>query len=487
MTSDMSSTDLDRRDADASLQPDRLYQQIAERVPEIWPALRLIAKAAEQRGWSLYIVGGAVRDLLLDLLGDTWPLTDIDLVVEGLQSEGQSGAQSEDAVAATKAAEGAGVVLAEAIQSEYADAQVQVHGQFQTAVLSWQSWQIDIATARTESYPYPAANPEVRSSDIRQDLYRRDFTINAIALKLTGANPGQLIDLFGGWLDLQRRTVRVLHEDSFIEDPTRIFRAVRFAVRLGFTLETETERCIRTAVSSGAYARSRTQHKKVPALQSRLQAELKYLLEEAGWEKSLVQLNDLGALAACLDSQLTLTPDLLRQMRRMDRWLRKFEADPPRWLLMLELILTQLTSSSGKQVARRLNLSSQSQHRIHNIHAWEAHLKGRLDFSMTDHVRQAVRPSQVYELLRSHSRAELLLMAARHPRTIGPAIWQYITCLADVPTLINGATLKRLGYPPGPQFKEILADIHRQQLDGNLATVTSAEQYVLASHPLLDP
>ncbi len=247
MTSDMSSTDLDKRDVDASLQSDRLYQQIAERVPDIWPVLKLIARAAEQRGWSLYLVGGAVRDLLLDMLGDTWPLTDIDLVVEDIQS----GDQSEDAVAAIKAAEGAGVALAGAIQSEYTDAQVQVHGQFQTAMLSWQSWQIDIATARTESYPYPAANPEVRSSDIRQDLYRRDFTVNAIALKLTGANPGQLIDLFGGWPDLQRRTVRVLHEHSFIEDPTRIFRAVRFAVRLGFTLETETERWIRTAVGSG--------------------------------------------------------------------------------------------------------------------------------------------------------------------------------------------------------------------------------------------
>jgi tRNA nucleotidyltransferase (CCA-adding enzyme) len=478
----MSSTDLDKRDVDASLQSDRLYQQIAERVPDIWPVLKLIARAAEQRGWSLYLVGGAVRDLLLDMLGDTWPLTDIDLVVEGIQF----GDQSEDAVAAIKAAEGAGVALAGAIQSEYTDAQVQVHGQFQTAMLSWQSWQIDIATARTESYPYPAANPEVRSSDIRQDLYRRDFTVNAIALKLTGANPGQLIDLFGGWPDLQRRTVRVLHENSFIEDPTRIFRAVRFAVRLGFTLETETERWIRTAVGSGVYARSRTQHKKVPALQSRLQAELKYLLEEAGWEKSLVQLDNLGALAACLDSHLTLTPDLLRQIRRLDRWLRKFDADPPRWLLLLELILAQLTSGSSEQVARQLNLSSQSQHRLRHIHTWEAHLEGRLAFSRTERVRQAMRPSQVYELLRSHSRAELLLMAARSPRTIGPFIWQYITCLADVPTLINGATLKRLGYPPGPQFKEILADIHGQQLDSKLATATSAEQYVLAAYPLLD-
>ncbi|MEM8501780.1 MAG: CCA tRNA nucleotidyltransferase [Cyanobacteria bacterium P01_D01_bin.1] len=487
MTSDMPLAELDRRQLGTDSQSDELdgsdelYQQLAGRVPEVWPVLMLIAKAAEQRGWSLYIVGGAVRDLLLGMLGDTRPLTDIDLVVEGCQTESAT------------TIEGAGVVLAEAIRTEYTQVEVQVHGQFQTAVLTWQSWQIDIATARTEYYPYPAANPEVESSDIRRDLYRRDFTVNAIALRLTdqlmgqltGTSPGQLIDLFGGWSDLRQCLVRVLHENSFIDDPTRIFRGVRFAVRLGFDLEAQTEQLIRTAVNSGVYDKSRTQHEKVPALQSRLRAELKYLFEEAGWEKSLVQLGNLGALV-CIDSQLAITSDLLRQLRRMDRWLRKFDAGQPRWLLLLELLLAQLEVDRASQSAQTLNLGSQSQYRLRHIHAWESHLEVHLGFrlgKLSGQSQLVIRPSQVFELLRSHSRAELLLMAARHPRTIGPFIWQYITRLADVPTLINGATLKRLGYPPGPRFKEILTDIHRQQLDGKLATADSAEQYVLTYHP----
>ena len=99
---------------------------------------------------------------------------------------------------------------------------------------------VDIATARTEFYPYPAANPEVEASSIQQDLYRRDFTINAMAIRLTEPGAGQLLDFFGGLVDLQQQTIRVLHPNSFIEDPTRIYRAVRFAVRLEFTLDPQT-------------------------------------------------------------------------------------------------------------------------------------------------------------------------------------------------------------------------------------------------------
>ena len=451
---------------------DRLYQQLIERVVEIWPVLRLIAKASEQRGWSLYLVGGAVRDLLLDsaendTAENSRPLTDIDLVVES-QGEQDKGTTV-----------GAGVILAEAIRAEYAEIEAQVYGQFQTAMLTWQSWQIDIATARTEFYPYPAANPEVKPSDIRRDLYRRDFTINAIALKLTGSQPGQLLDIFEGQADLQQRLVRVLHADSFIEDPTRIFRAVRFAVRLGFNLEAQTQQLLRTAASSGIYKKSRSQHEKVPALQSRLRAELKYLLEETGWEQSLVWLDELGALA-CLADNLSITPELLQQLRRMERWVNKFKVNQPRWLLQLELILAQLGPDDGYRVARSLNLSAQSQYRLRNIHAWEAHLKAQL---RAQHPHSAPLRSKMYGMFRSHSRAELFLMANRHPRVLGASIWLYLTHLVLIPPLINGGTLKQLGYTPGPQFKEILEDSHQQQLDGKLTTEKSAEQYVLARYP----
>lgn len=467
-----------------------LYQQLKARISEIWPALMLLADMADRKGWALYLVGGAVRDLLLTQLPESnqqsHPLTDIDLVVDGAET-------------------GAGVSLAEAIKSQYPQVSVQVHGQFQTAALIWHPAAssapplnrpsdpllIDIATARTEFYPYPAANPEVEASTIRQDLYRRDFTINAMAIRLNGSRekgidtandavPGQLLDYFGGWIDLQQGHVRVLHANSFIEDPTRIFRAVRFAVRLGFTIEPQTERFIRYAISSGIYAQMQASRDKTPALQTRLKAELKYLLSSDQWEASLTEISRLGALA-CLHSTLKMTPALWRQLGRMNRWLNKFDdkylgSVQPRWLMLLELIIAQLDPPLRDRVATHLSLGAESQHLLKNLHLWEEDLLKRLP--------QAQRPSQIYEMLHPYGSSELLLMGDRYPYTLGPQIWQYIAHLSSRSPLINGATLKRLGYKPGPQFGDILNTVKALTLDGELLTARAAESYVLSHYPL---
>ncbi|MGB3296376.1 MAG: CBS domain-containing protein [Phormidesmis sp.] len=460
-----------------------LLRQLKSRISEIWPALMLIADTADQKGWTVYVVGGAVRDLLLSLIpaqsAENPPLTDIDLVVDGAEA-------------------GAGVALAEAIQTSYPQVGVQIHGQFQTASLVWHAtdsltepsaavsaWQgaepllIDIATARTEFYPYPAANPEVEASTIRQDLYRRDFTINAMAIPLnrglSGSQPGHLLDFFGGWLDLQQRQVRVLHANSLIEDPTRIFRAIRFAVRLEFSIDAQTEQFIRYAISSGVYERTQASQDKTPALQTRLKTELRYLLSADQWEAAVRQIEQLGAWA-CLHSSLKMSPELWRQLRRMNRWLNRFEVDPPRWLMLLELVIAQLKPALRDRIATSLDLDSRSQHRLKNLQGWEAHLLA--------HLPAAERPSQIYDLLRPYQRAELLLMGDRHPGTLGAKIWHYIVRLSQIPALVDGATLKRLGYTPGPQFRYILAAVYRATLDGELDTSEAAESYVLDCYPL---
>ncbi|MEO1683876.1 MAG: CBS domain-containing protein [Cyanobacteria bacterium J06631_12] len=465
------------RGPSAPPEADRLYQLLRDRLPSIWPALMLIAAITDQKEWSLYLVGGAVRDLLLSLLsGNAYPLTDIDLVVEGAE-------------------EGAGVLLAQAIQSTYPQVDIQVHGQFQTAELSWpaaistgdssaklskssSTLLVDIATARTEFYPYPAANPEVESSTIRQDLYRRDFTINAMALRLNSDRPGNLLDFFGGWMDLQQRQVRVLHANSFIEDPTRIFRAVRFAVRFDFELDPQTERFIRYAVRSGLYDKALASESKTPALQARLRVELKYVLQASQWAKALVKLDDLGAFR-CLHRQLTLTPELERQLRRMDRWLNKFDVDQPRWLMMLLLVIVQLPTSDAVQVARSLQLSDKTLNRVETLHEKEQSLLEQVPAL----AGTAMRPSQIYRLFHPFERADLLLIANRCPYTLGRWIWQYIVQLSQVPPLVNGATLKRLGYKPGPQFRSILTAVHQLQLDGELTSAQAAEAYVAAQYP----
>ena len=148
---------------------DVLYAQLKARIKTVWPALMLIADAANEKGWTVYLVGGAVRDLLLNCLGQSHALTDIDLVVDGAQA-------------------GAGAALAEIIESSYSQVTAQVYGEFQSATLRWvtddATFSIDIVTARTEYYAYPAANPEVEVATIHQDLYRRVYTVNAMALLL---------------------------------------------------------------------------------------------------------------------------------------------------------------------------------------------------------------------------------------------------------------------------------------------------------------
>ncbi|MEO1522444.1 MAG: CBS domain-containing protein, partial [Cyanobacteria bacterium J06633_2] len=293
--------------------PERIQSMMRDRfAPAVWMLLRDVAEAAEDRGWHLYLVGGAVRDLLLAQRSEPMgsdsarsnkispkrvSIDDIDLVVDGFHRS---------------ADHAAGVELAQVLQSRYPTVKLQVHGRFQTAALTWHNdptfdslW-MDIATARTEFYPYPAANPEVEASSIRQDLYRRDFTINALAIRLTYPQAGTLLDFFGGILDLHSQHIRVLHTNSFIEDPTRIFRAVRFAVRLGFSLEPQTEAYIHYAIASGIYRRVQAEIETVPALQTRLKRELKYILEAPYWHAAIQLLAQLSALQ-CIHPELTLT------------------------------------------------------------------------------------------------------------------------------------------------------------------------------------
>jgi tRNA nucleotidyltransferase (CCA-adding enzyme) len=304
--------------------PESVEQLLRSRISaELWQLLSIAANIAAERGWQLYIVGGAVRDLLLTT-DHTLALTDIDLVVDGKCGSDDSGA---------------GVELASSLQKLYPDSRLDVHGQFQTAALLWHkdsafgSLWVDIATARTEFYPYPAANPEVEASSIRQDLYRRDFTINALAVRLGVPRSGELLDFFGGLLDLEARQIRVLHANSFIEDPTRIYRAVRFAVRLGFEIEPQTEGYIRHALASGIYYRIQGENGRAPALETRLKSELKYILQAPYWKVALQMLGDLQALR-CIHPTLELDRELWRQLRLLDRCLngipRKKEEELPR-------------------------------------------------------------------------------------------------------------------------------------------------------------
>ncbi|WP_013324070.1 CBS domain-containing protein [Gloeothece verrucosa] len=430
--------------------------------PPIWKLLQTAAQQAHQRGWHLYLVGGAVRDLLLAPGEETLTLQDIDLVVDGFH----------------RAADvGAGVELANQLQEIYPQVRLSVHGEFQTAALIWHkdaqlgSLMIDIATARTEFYPYPAANPQVEASSIRQDLYRRDFTINALAVRLTSPREGELLDFFGGVEDLRSQQIRVLHANSFIEDPTRIYRAVRFAVRLGFKIDPHTEDYIRYAICSGVYDRLRLENHPAPALTTRLRAELTYILEAAYWKPALQLLSNLGALR-CLHSNLVLDANLWWQIRFVSRWLKCLDSENhfSHWLIRLEVLIAALKPDEREQIAANLQLPKDSIERLRDLE--------KIENSVQQNLKKCDKISEIFLLLRQYKVPSLIIVAARSDRLERHRIWQYLTKWSKIQTFLDGNDLKAMGYKPGPQFKQILDQLLIATLDGEIMNREESVEFV---------
>ncbi|MFY7803102.1 MAG: CBS domain-containing protein [Limnoraphis robusta] len=461
-----------------------IQELLEERLaPPLLKLLNRLAELTQERGWQLYLVGGAVRDLLLADSEKTLLLTDIDLVVDGCHHSLEVTENPQQ-----KAKNPPAVELASALQKSYSNARLDVHGQFQTAALLWHNdpildslW-IDIATARTEFYPYPAANPEVEASSIRQDLYRRDFTINALALRLTQPHQGELLDFFGGVNDLENRKIRVLHANSFIEDPTRIYRAVRFAVRLGFDIEFQTKDYIQYAINSGIYERVQSQNysaqQRVPALETRLKSELKYILQAPYWKPALQLLGELKALR-CIHPTLELNPELWRQIQFVDRCLLRFDPEKTltHWQVRLEVLIAHLAPEYRGDVAETLQFPVDSTERLQQLESAKAEVVKLMP--------ECQLPSQFYRLLVPYNLPMLILIAVQCPRWVRRRIWQYLTHWWNIKPLLNGNDLKQLGYKPSRQFKQMLDDLLVATLDKEICDRKSAEAFIQAKYSLL--
>ncbi len=458
-----------QHDRSQALYPLRYLLRLERLAEPYQNILTIAAEHAEKRGWHLYLVGGAVRDLLLSNSTASVSLSDIDLVVDGFHQAAEVGA---------------GVELARSLQAQYPNARLEVHGKFQTAALLWHhdpdldSLWIDIATARTEFYPYPAANPEVEASSIRQDLYRRDFTINALALRLTAPRSGELLDFFGGVLDLQSKQIRVLHANSFIEDPTRIYRAVRFAVRLGFEIEPQTEQYIRHAIASGVYEQIRGNASGrivAPALQTRLKSELKYILQAPYWKFAVQKLGNLGALS-CIHPSIDLNLELWRQLNLVERWLRRTDSDHIiHWQLLLEVLIAQVEPETRSIIAQNLQLSNDAIERLSML--------AQVQETLTQVLPVCTTPSQIVQHLKGYDLALLVLVAVRSPRLVRKLIWRYSTVWSLIKAPLNGTDLKALGYKPGRQFKQILDELLAATIDGVIRTRSDAEQFLSQRYP----
>lgn len=451
---DLPSNQISRLPPDLVSEPQRLsLKPLGPRYLEI---LTEAAAVADQMGLQLFLVGGAVRDLLLDR-----PTDDLDLVVDGPYPLSQE----------QEIQEGWGIKLGRALQQRCPEARLEIHGKFQTVALHWPDgiW-IDIATSRTEFYPYPAAPPEVALGSIQQDLYRRDFTINALALRLNGTSTGQILDFFGGLDDLETGRIRVLHANSFIEDPTRIFRAVRFATRLGFEVEAQTVTYISSAISSGL----------LDAVGGdRLKNELSFILMSSNWPQALDQLAAWQALR-CLHPDLTWSPQLQQQIRRVGAWAYHFQFTYPEishsdlWQLRLERMLCQLQDAAT--VAEQLHLTQAGIERLR--------LFPYLERQVLPCLHADLAPSQVVMLLSHHKVLDLILLAAVAPRPARRILYPYLSAWRQGRPLLSGHDLKAMGYTPGPRFRQILTDLHHATLDQRIGSAHEARTFVQEHYPL---
>jgi tRNA nucleotidyltransferase (CCA-adding enzyme) len=378
----------------------------------------LDAVVAVSEGYEgVYLVGGSVRDILL---GE--PNFDVDVVVEG------------DAIS-----------LANALADEL-DGRVRAHRQFGTAVVLYgEDERVDVVTARSETYHAPAALPTVEPGSIDEDLHRRDFTINAMAVSLKGENLGQLVDPFGGRADLDAGRIRILHDRSFIDDPTRILRAIRYEDRYGFRMDDETVRLARECIATGHVG---------DLSGARLRDELVALLEEGDVSHAIPRLAELGAEKevhphVVADEEAVLLFDRLRELNR------RYGLGVPAWRLGLEALARKLPPAEIADWLDGLKLRRPDGEQIAAAIVEGPRIADDLGGTDADIVSAVERHDPD---------APLFALAL----TDSPRLHEYFDRLRGIRLEITGADLAELGLGESPRVGEILGELRRRKLNGEL-------------------
>ncbi len=406
-----------------------LASKIGKQLPsELVDFMQLAGKVTASQEQSLYLVGGVVRDLLLGRTN-----LDLDLVVEGNAID-----------------------LALQLIIKINRGKIITHPRFNTAKLQWNKWSIDLATARSETYARPGALPIVKPGSIDKDLFRRDFTINTMAIKLNPSHYGELIDLYRGRDDLKHKLIRVLHEKSFIDDATRIWRGLRYEQRLNFHLEPNTLKLLK---------------RDIPRLDTisgdRIRYELECILREEFPEKVFRRAEELGVL-------VKLHPSL-----KGNSWLaEKFEQarqlsypDLPPVGLYLALLAYHLTIEENEQLISYLRLPKSVAQTLRDSISLKAKLPSLADPELT--------PSRIYYLLHGYS---FLAITTNSLACDSPVARQHIHLFLDklryVKPALTGNDLKRMGIAPSPRIKEILNLLHEARLDGKVTSKKDEEGVV---------
>ena len=377
-----------------------------------------ISEQAADQGQRVCLVGGIVRDMLLG-----YPNFDLDLVVEG------------DAVK-----------LAQQV-AETSGARLLAHRRFGTAKLRYEKFTLDLATARKETYARPGALPAVTPGNLKDDLIRRDFSINAMAISLASNNYGELVDPYHGKRDLEHRFIRILHPESFSDDATRILRGVCYEQRFGFEFEAHTARLL---------------ERDIPVLDTvsgdRIRHELEHIFEENRPELVIKRLGELKVLHR-------INPSLERDGWIAEKFDKARRLKKPTQLpsLYFCLLIYSFSEREIEQFLARLNIPA----KLSRVMRDTLGIKDRLP--LLD--KPSVKPSEIYYLLRDYEPLAIQANAiASESATIHRHLQLFLGKLRYVKTSLDGEELKRLGISAGPEMGKILRILHKAKLDGEVKT-----------------
>lgn len=420
---------------------------LRRRLPaDVLRVIRQIGNFAEDKGLSAYIVGGFVRDILLNIKN-----LDLDIALEG------------DTINFTKY-----------LQEKF-ELDVVTHQRFGTATVIFPNgFKIDIAGARKEHYASVAALPTVTFASIQEDLFRRDFTINALAIKINRNNFGQLLDPMGARQDLKEGKIKILHQRSFIDDPTRIFRAIRFEQRYNFAIDKHTVKLIKQAKESGALSK---------LSKFRIGDEIILILKERIPLRPLVRLCRLCGLRN-IHPKIKLDQRTSRQFKsaqiiigalKEDRFYKALDS----WLVYFIILTESLNLAELTKLCRDFSLTKKDILKLKSF-------KRNGSFALRMIERKArLLPSRVYQILHPFSLEEVLALLAQTKSRKGKGrIKLFLRKLSRVKIKLTGKDLKRLGLEPGPKYRDILEKVLYAKIDGKLkskAEELNCAKYILGN------
>lgn len=409
---------------------DNIAELMANLPQKIRNLLGQISFLADTTGFSVFAAGGFVRDLILGVEN-----LDIDLVVEG---DGPAFAQK---------------------LADFLFGRVRIHEKFGTAmVILPDKFRIDVATARTEYYEFPAALPKVEESTIKQDLYRRDFTINAMAITLSNKNFGHVIDYFGGRRDLNEGIIRVLYNLSFVEDPTRMLRAIRFEQRYNFKIESQTLDLARNAIKSKMLTKLST---------DRVREELKHILGESAPLGAVLRMKELNIWPFILE-EVSIGQRVVEVIKNIPaaievvKTLRDCEINT--WLIYLAALVRESGCSVSK-INEELRLTRIEQAILENLLCMcpDRTKKLAIDSQMS--------MSEIASLLTQISNEGLVyVLASTSDKKVCDRIKDYLKKSRYNKLQISGEDIIGMGYSPGPIFKKALDAARIARMDEIITT-----------------